>query len=508
MDCINRFLITAAVTIGAGCLSSLTPILAVTVETTPGALRQAVTAVTDPATETSLTVTGAIDAADFDFLRSMKSLRSLDLSGATVAPYSGPKTETGLTQAKGNTLPDCALMSGSFTTLQLPSGLTEISDGALGGSNAEKVIIPPSVTKIATGAFSSMKNLKSVTIPASVTSLGEMIFQDCPALETAVVEAKVDLLPPYTFRNCAKLSSVTLPATLSAVGQGAFAGCTSLAGINLPTSLATIGDMAFTASGLTDIDLSGENLTDIGDWAFAACPSLSFITSSDRITSIGKGAFYNDPTLAVNLGELAANLTEIPDYLLYGASSATAEGFETTSVETIGSHALSGMTATKVTLPATLSSLGDNAMERWENLSEIDARLLTDVPAVGESVWADTPQETTILQVPQSLFQAFKDAPQWQDFDVQTETSSSEEITPSDTPANLRAYFDGMLLMLEAGCDIRAAQLYDISGRCFTIARAYQSNRLTVDTAPFDARVFIVRLLLADGTTPVLKLLR
>lgn len=504
----NRFIIFAAVTCGLSLASSLTPAFAVTVEATPGQLSRVVAAATDPATETSLTVTGAINAADFDFLRGMTALRSLDLSGVSITAYSGPAIETGLTSAKANTLPDCALMSGRFTTLTLPAVLTEISDGALGGSDVETLVIPPTVKTISTGAFSGMKRLRSATIPVSVTSLGEMAFSDCPLLETVVINAPVATLPASTFKNCPKLANVTLPATLTAIGDGAFAGCAALTSLSLPTSLATIGEMAFTASGLNEIDLTGGNLTTIGDWAFAGCPSLTTITVGDGLARVGKGAFYNDPSLALNLGDLAANLTEIPDFLLYGASSATTKGFENTPVETVGKHALSGMNDSKVSLPSTLSHLDDNAMERWANLKEIDAADIAAIPSLGESVWEDTPQASTVLYVPNTLFDGFKDAPQWQEFDVKTETASTTEITPEETPAHLRAYFDGLLLMLEAGCDIRAAQLYDVSGRCFTIARNYQGNRLTVDTAPFDARVFIVRLLLSDGTTPVLKLMR
>ncbi len=503
MNLFSRFLISAAaVACGFGVASALT------VSVLPGGLRQAVTASTNPATETELTVTGALNAADFDFLREMTSLRLLDLSRATVAAYSGAKTETGLYEAKANTLPDCALMSGRFTTLALPAGLTEIADGALGGCAAEAVVIPSSVTKIGHGAFSDMKNLRSVTIPASVTSMGVMAFADCPALESAVVNAAVDTLPVSTFRNCAALSSVTLPASLGVIGDRAFAGCSSLAAIQLPASLSVIGDMAFASTGLTAVDLSGRSLSVIGDWAFAGCPALATIAMGDGISKVGVGAFFNDPVLAVSLGQLAADIDRIPDFLLYGDHAVTADGFEDTNVESIGKYALSGMTAKTITLPASLLSLDDNAIERWANLTEIDAKGLAAVPSLGESVWEETPQEATVLYVPQALFETFKDTPQWQDFDVRTETSFNNPIVTEELAAPLRASFDGMLLMVEAPCDILAAQLYDISGRCLTVSRASADPRLTLDTAPFDTRVFLLRLQLADGSTPVLKLLR
>lgn len=503
MNRFSRFLISTASILGGSLLAS-----AVTVSVLPGGLRQAVSASTDPSTETTLKVNGAINAADFDFIREMTALRTLDLSGATVAAYSGSKTETGLNAAKANTLPDCALMSGKFTTLSLPSGLTEIADGALGDCSAQTLVIPSTVTKIGNGAFAGMKNLKSVTLPSSVTSLGEMAFQGCPLLENVVVEAKLTTLPASTFRNCPKLSSVTLPSTVASIGEGAFAGCSSLSAITLPSSVTTIGNLAFAGSGLNAADLSGDALASIGDWAFARCAALKQLALNDHISQIGAGAFYNDPSLNVTLGEIAANLTEIPDYLLYGATSASADGLDATQVEAIGNHALSGMTSSKVTLPATLSRLGDNAMERWANLTEVDAKSISQVPALGESVWEDTPQATTILYVPQTLLQSYRDTPQWQEFDIRSETSSKNEILTEDSTAAIRAAFDGMLLMIEAPCDILAAQLYDISGRCLTISRNNPDTRLTLDTAPFDTRVFLLRLNLADGTTPVLKLLR
>lgn len=100
MNRFSRFLISAASILGGSLLAS-----AVTVSVLPGELRQAVSASTDPSTETTLKVNGALNAADFDFIREMTALRTLDLSGATVAAYSGSKTETGLNAAKANTLP-------------------------------------------------------------------------------------------------------------------------------------------------------------------------------------------------------------------------------------------------------------------------------------------------------------------------------------------------------------------------------------------------------------------
>lgn len=489
--------------------ASLSPeAYAVIVECNAGGLAEAVKAtVADPAAETSLTVKGQLDASDFDYLRELTALRTLDLSQATVAAYSGDATDTGITESKANVLPSCAFLSGQYTSLALPQGITEISEGSFGGSKIETLTIPSTVTIIGEGAFSGMADLQSVTIPSSVTSMGSMAFKDCPKLTDVVINARIDSLPAKTFTNDAALRSVTLPATLKSIGASAFAGCKDLKSIVIPSTVTTIGDMAFADTGLTSVDLSSNSLKSVGDWAFSGCTDLKTVTVGSSLTSIGKGAFYNNTSLSAELGEIAANLTEIPDYMVYGASSVTSERLGETNVESIGAYALSGLRDESVALPSNLSYMGDNAMERWTNLTLIDAKSIEQVPELGSSVWEDTPQSETVLYVPAELLTQFKDAPQWQEFDVKSQTTSSAEIA-DENPSNIKALFDGTLLMVEAACDIRAVQLYDITGRCFTIARNYEGNRLAVDTAPFDTRVFIVRILLSDGTTPVLKLFR
>ncbi len=503
MNCLTRIIIFAT-TISAISTSSF----AVTVDTLPGELRQAVTAVTDPKTETDLTVIGGINAADFDFLREMTSLKSLNLGGASIEAYDGTKTEAGLTSSAANCLPECALLSGNFTELILPSGLTTISAGALGGANVESLVIPSTVTKIETGAFSSMPNLREVTIPSSVNYLGEMLFTDSPKLTKVLLLANVEVLPTSTFRNCQKLTDVTLSTSITAIGEKAFAGCESLTSIEMPTSIKSIGEMAFAQSGLIAIRLDSKQLNRIDAWAFAGCTSLNSVTFSGQPIDFGVGVFFNNPTLSLSLGDLAGSTTTLPDYFLYGASAASSDGFEKTEVSSVGNHALSGMTSLKVALPASLTYLGDNAMERWANLTEINAKEVVSLPELGESVWAETEQSSTILLVSAEMLDAYKDAPQWQEFDIRTSTSSNKEITATASTSNLRGYFDGMVLMLEAGCDIQSAQLYDVSGRCITIANNPDGNRMTIDTAPFDARVFILRILLADGSTSILKLFR
>jgi hypothetical protein len=502
MNSFSRIILTGIVAAGSCNVAS-----ALTVNVQPGGLSEAVSAQASVTEVTDLAVTGSINIADFEFLSELTSLKSVDLSGTTIAAYTGDKVLTGVTTSAANVLPDCAFLSSSCTSIALPSGITEIGAAAFGGTKLESLTIPATVTKIGTGAFSSMTSLKTLTIPATVTTIGERILKDCTALTSVVISAPLTTLPASTFQNCSALTSVTLPSTLTAIGNEAFAGCTSLAKISLPKSVTSIGDMAFANTALTEIDLS--KVTSVGAWAFSNCSELKSISTDLAITSLGEGAFFNNSKLETSLGDLASEATEIPNYLLYGATSATATEFSNTQVETIGNYALSGLTVEEIALPATLTSLGDGAMERWSQIKRIDAASLTDVPTLGESVWAEVDQANTVLLVDSATVSAFQDAPQWQEFKIEQATASQLEITAADKATNnVRAYFDGVLLLVETDLDINGAQLYDVSGRCINIVRNAQSNRLTIDTAPFDARVYILRLHFANGTTAVLKLAR
>lgn len=499
----------------------LSPFTAAALEVTcqAGQLKAALEAADyNPANDPSLTVKGEINAADLEYLRDLRGVKSLDLGGTTVAAYSGAALTGGATSAKANMIPQYALMSGSFTSLVFPSGITEIGQGALGNSSVENLVIPNSVTTIDAGAFSNMKDLKTVEIPYSVRSLPEMLFKDCTSLQSAKIYATVATLPANFFQGCSALTSVVLPTSLTTIGDYAFAGCTSLPTLAFPDGVQTINSYAF--YGCTSLENlhTPDELTSIGEWAFAGCDNLQDIIFNAPIEQFGTGAFYNASALATPLGNIVGSATELPDYVLYNASNIPVDGFESTHVSTIGAYALSGNKSAAVGLPSTLTYLGDNAMEDWENLQRIEAVNISEVPQLGSSVWEGVDQPNVMLYVPSSLVAQYKDTPQWQDFNVTELSASNINFADSNnSTANIRGSFDGLILRLEANLDILSAQLYDVSGRCLTIANTSKNsasnaslgnNRLTIDTAPFSTNIFLVRILLSDSSVHTLKLAR
>ncbi len=465
-------------------------------------------AIGNDTTTTALTVNGPINLADLEYISfHMRSLESLDLSNTTVEAYSGEATFLGRTSAKANELPECSLMSLPARSVSLPSTLTEIADGALGGSSITELTIPASVTTIGNSAFAECKNLKSINIPASVNSLGTSAFKGCTSLKSATISAAgVSILPDNIFQGCIALETVTLPSSLQTIGNAAFAGCTSLKEIDLPSALKSIGTSAFSHAGLVSIDMSAcRNLTDLGAWSFANCPALASVTLSSATTALPDGVFYLLGTPEFNG---YGHVETIGDYALAGTEAP--EIISGSKVESIGKYGVAEWRNVKsLVFPETMIHLDDHAMANWTELISLDATKVPIVPTLGNDVWDGVDKPMVDVTVPSNLFDEFEAAPQWQDFHLTSVPTSEDKIDLPTSGSGLSARFDGMTLILESPVEISAAYIYDVSGRRFTLPGSRQTgNIMTIDTSSWNTPVMIVRVLLADGTSAALKLSR
>lgn len=454
--------------------------------TMPGALKSNVG--DQAATVTTLKVTGPVNAVDFEFIcHDMPALRTLDLSGATVTVYKGAKLLSGRFESAAHVLPEFALIGSGVTSVTLPATLTAIGDGAFSASKITSVTIPATVTTIGESAFSDCAALTSIMIPASVTSIGQGAFNKCTALTSAAVNGAVTEIPAR-----------------------AFAGCSALATVTVPSSLKTIGEEAFAQTGLTGIDLTGCNsLASVGKWAFAGCDKLRNVIMPASVPALSEGAFFHNTSLESGLGAMQGSNATMPDYAYAGNEKMTADGFGDTSVSTIGNYAMQGMSGvSEITLPATLESLGDKAMANMSGLTKIKADGLSAVPAVGQDVWDGVAQGDVELGVHENMADAFRNADQWRDFAVKIITTGIDEVGADDTAASgVKGRFSGHELIVSSlSADITGIQLYDVAGRMYLLPAKSPATLLTFDASAIDDGIYVVRVMLADGTASALKL--
>ena len=197
-----------------------------------------------------------------------------------------------------------------------------------------EIVIPNSVTRIVSYAFSDCSGLTSVTIPNSVTSIGYDAFYGCSAVKLRGDGLKlgyVDNCLVYAYDydyviginiddstrlisdnllsgrcmsgNFENLKAITVsknnPNYCSVDGVLFNKNKTTLIRFpvgrggrySIPNSVTSIGEEAFACcDGLTSVTIPN-SVTSIGSYAFAGCDGLTSVTIPNSVTSIGDEAF-------------------------------------------------------------------------------------------------------------------------------------------------------------------------------------------------------------------------
>ena len=161
-----------------------------------------------------------------------------------------------------------------------------------GCSGLTSLTLPAGITEISDGAFALCNGLTSLTLPAGITSIGHDAFYKCSGLTSLNLPAGITSIGYNAFWNCSGLTSLNLPAGITSIGHNAFEGCSGLTSLNLPAGITSIGDYAFRrCSGLTSLNLPA-GITSIGNWAFANCSGLTSIyVYAEKVPKIGSNTF-------------------------------------------------------------------------------------------------------------------------------------------------------------------------------------------------------------------------
>lgn len=484
-------------------------VTALNVDNVAGSLRQSVG---EDTSVTQLSVTGTINAADFDFISSdLKNLESLDLSAAVIVPYEGDRVLTGRSVYPANELPPFALFGSGLTSVTLPATIVSIGEGALASTALSAVAIPESVKEIGSSAFAGCKSLQEVTIPQNVTKLGNNMFSGCQSLTSVSILSPVDSVGKRMFADCPSLTSASMPSSIALIGEEAFINSKNLKSFSFNGSLNNIADRAFYGSGLEKADLSGcSSLKSVGDFAFAKCMSLASAQISDGLESLGKGVFFDDSSLAAIT--LPAYTSVIPEFTFKGTVSINPNLAVPQSVTEIGDFALTGWEHVKeFTAPDGLAYIGDNAMEGWTSLETFNAYITNSVPELGQNVWENVSQADAILYVANNDMAAkFGSDPQWGQFNIQMKTVGVDEIIDDSGNGGSTVTFrfdDGDLVIESSGSPIVDTVIYDIDGRR-RLAKSSMGECVVIDGTALGQGVLVARVALQDGAVATLKIAR
>ena len=272
------------------------------------------------------------------------------------------------------------------------------------------------VRAIGKSAFSANNSIVKVSLPATITAIEEYAFYNCSSLTTVSFydgDSQLTRIEHAAFTNCIKLTSITLCGNLTYIGTLAFSGCAELNKINIPESVNEIGLSAFANSGFYNnsanwssgalyaglhlIKVNNAYFTDtvtdftvwdgtisISEYAFENCTGLKKVSIPVSVKTIGTDAFKG----CMNLREVeykgsvsnwfTITFVSTLSSPMYYASHMSILGEESSelvlpdNITSIPAGTFKGNTTiTTVTIPATVTSIGDEAFMDCINLKQI-----------------------------------------------------------------------------------------------------------------------------------------
>lgn len=203
-----------------------------------------------------LKLTGKLNTFDYDFMRTMPALESVDLA-----------------QIDNTTIPASCFKSSTIKTVILPLNLEAIPDNAFNRSRITSIEIPGTVLSIGASAFEACSSLAgNLVLPEGLQTIGERAFYQCKTLTGSLhIPNSVTTLGAYAFYECSGFTgTLTFGSGITTIPEYCFKGC----------------------SGFTGNLVIPDQVARIENWAFYLCTGFKgYLTIGRGISQIGSGVF-------------------------------------------------------------------------------------------------------------------------------------------------------------------------------------------------------------------------
>ena len=193
--------------------------------------------------------------------------------------------------SKSFTLVDGVLMTADKATLiaypggadavaeyVIPSTVTNVVGGAFVGCDAQKVVIPETVTYFPAWSFSA-STTEEIVFNASMTEIVSGMFVGLPELKTLDLGTRLTKIGEGASYNLPNVKELVIPASVTSIGAQAFKNLTGAGGTEKVTFAGNLPDMEnspfLRQNRLTTVDLSNSTTFGTINWSFFGAESVA-----------------------------------------------------------------------------------------------------------------------------------------------------------------------------------------------------------------------------------------
>lgn len=227
--------------------------------------------------------------------------------------------------------------------LSVPNGVVRVGKSAATGLGVQRLEIPASVVTIGEKAFADIGNLDDLVLSEGVKEIEAGAFFDS-GLKTIMLPDSVTRIGDDAFATRAgTIESVTLPEKLQYLGENAFGYGYSLSALNLPASLEVLGGMPCDFDPMANKPI------------IRGFPTKGVILKDGFVLSAAGTVLYGS---LLNDRELSQGKLVVPN------------GVE--KIQTLNSLLYGTNDITEVTLPSSLTEIGDYAFSGYPEKEQLN----------------------------------------------------------------------------------------------------------------------------------------
>lgn len=323
---------------------------------------------------------------------------------------------------------------------------------------------------IVSGGLSYYKSCQT-----SNNKVGDYMFYNCKQLVNLMLPENITDIEDYAFADCDRLSVISIPDEVKSFGVQSFRNDISLLRIPMPSGLIYIKDYAFTGcNGISEITIPA-SVADIGDGIVKGCQNISKINVAE-----GNNHFASEDGVLYT-----SNFDEL---LIFPVNYESKSYIVKDGTKSIAPYAfVDSKRLNEVTLPSTLTNIGEDAFIGCVNLLSLQVKALNP-PVCYNDCFEAVSKTRCELIVPKGCYSYYWVAPIWSDFNRIKESdfnSGIDDILSSE----IKVYVENRNIVVNGVPENIQVQIFQVDG---TLTYEVQSGGEIMYYAPAQSGIYIV----------------